>query len=100
MTSLDIKKEVDKELIKKGHKALIDALGPAGALAFLQAENDLERSSEDSDGIKRILLEVYIDADEIVMNFSTPVTWMRFSPDDAIGVAKDIIEKANKISKS
>lgn len=102
MESQDTKKEFSNEIVEKGHKALIDALGPSGAMEFLRVGSDILRASDDSDGVKRVLMEIYADKNtkEVVLTFSQSVTWMRFSPKDAMKLAKDIIDRAGKISAS
>lgn len=89
-------------VLRRGHKALIDALGPQGAMQFIQESAAHERSDTEDDNLKRVLIHIDVDPvkKEVVVKFSRPTTWMRFSPADALSVAGKIAKYAQQLDQS
>ena len=93
--------DFQQDLVVRGQKALRDALGLDGAMQFLQqmnAQNDTH--IDQADGVKRTGLMIESrQQNEVVLAFTRPTTWVRFSADEAevfVDKVKAVIKRARQ----
>ena len=91
---------VNRELMDRGHAALINALGGDGALQFLRQVGGNPRSAAEDDGAKRVLFQIDVGRDGVGIRFSQPVTWMNLGPEEAQELGEVLVAKAKLLSTS
>jgi len=92
----DARRETKSTILERGHKALMDALGPAGAVEFMRLAGDADRPEDTRAGVKDTLVNISIDeqSQEVVLRFSRQTTWLRFSGADGLHFAREVARRA------
>ena len=90
--------ELAVEIVRLGNDALVRALGPAGAIQFLQQINR-NTSEAKRDGAERTSFTFDSDPEscEVIVRFNRPVTWLRLRPEAAIQTAKALLKRAQSL---
>lgn len=92
--------EVEATVLELGRKALISALGPAGAMKFLQYSDVLLQDTKKPHEIKPVVLQITPDTqkNKVKLEFSRQISWILFDRTEILKVTEHLIAASEQLN--
>lgn len=88
---------MNEEILKRGHAALVEALGPHGALQFLRLAAETPKRAEGKGPRLMMATGRTKDGKAVSVQFSRAVNWISLGPKAARAMAAKLIAGADEV---